>query len=89
MLLQWVIWQNQASYPLSLEKYCAIEDRQFNYGRVAEWFKAAVLKTAEVNSLREFESHLFRQKSLTGGSVSFPLFFLLAGRLLPEMNQGG
>ncbi len=28
---------------------------------MAEWFKAAVLKTAEVNSLREFESHLLRQ----------------------------
>ncbi len=31
-------------------------------GEVAEWFKAAVLKTAVVNSYREFESHPLRQK---------------------------
>ena len=29
-------------------------------GGVAEWFKAAVLKTAEANNLRGFESHPLR-----------------------------
>lgn len=32
-------------------------------GNVAEWFKAAVLKTADAKNIREFESHRFLQGS--------------------------
>jgi hypothetical protein len=41
------------------------------YGRVAEWFKAAVLKTARGFTLpRGFESHPFRQIDLISQDFS-------------------
>ncbi len=53
----------------------------YAYGKVAEWFKAAVLKTAEVKSLREFESHPFRH--IFSGLASIgPAFFYCGKRLL-------
>ena len=39
-------------------------DSNARAGRVAEWFNAAVLKTADVKSIREFKSHFFRQINL-------------------------
>ena len=36
----------------------------FKHGGLAEWFKAAVLKTVDVNSVRRFESCVLRQKNL-------------------------
>ena len=45
---------------------CPYKDKRIEFlslvfhGEVVEWFKATVLKTVDVNSIREFESHLLR-----------------------------
>ncbi len=36
---------------------------------MAEWFMATVLKTVEVNSLREFESHSLRHRDIEAFDV--------------------
>ncbi len=52
---------------------------------MAEWFKATVLKTVEVNSLREFESHSLRQRDID----TFDVFLFLRSPLRERKSPHG
>ena len=47
----------------------------FKHGGLAEWFKAAVLKTVDVNSVRRFESCVLRQNLASAHDKKAGAFF--------------